>query len=103
MDASSEFERLRRSVGRAVNEGIDQTMTFLGSPTGRTARAVVATGLVLATPVILRHPFFRTPVGRLIEVGGAAALIAKGAEIIRDWEPTPAAAPGAASSSRTTF
>ena len=97
MNASSEFDRVRRSVGRAVNEGIDQTWMFLGSPTGRSARAVVATGLVLATPVILRHPFFRTPVGRLVEVAGAAALIAKGAEIIRDWEP-----PGPAASSRTT-
>ena len=94
MSASSEFDRLRRSVGRAVDEGIDQTVGFLGSPTGRTARAVVATGLVLATPVILRHPFFRTPFGRVIEVAGAAALIAKAADVIRDWEPvSPATAP----------
>jgi hypothetical protein len=94
MSASSEFDRVRRSVGRAVDEGIDQTVTFLVSPTGKTARAVVATGLVLATPAILRHPFFKTPFGRVIEVAGAAALIAKGAEIIRDWEPNqPATAP----------
>jgi hypothetical protein len=39
--------------------------------------------------MILRHPFFRTPLGRAIEVGGAAALIAKGAAIIRGWEPAP--------------
>ena len=89
MNASSEFERVRRTVGRAVDEGIDQTVTFLGSPTGRTVRAVVATGLVIATPVILRHPFFKTPFGRVIEVAGAAALIAKSAELIRDWEPAP--------------
>jgi hypothetical protein len=84
---------MRRSIGRAVDEGLDQTMTFLVSPTGRTVRAVVATGLVLATPVVLRHPFFRTPVGRLIEVAGAAALIAKSAEVIREWEPAPANVP----------
>jgi hypothetical protein len=47
---------------------------------------------VLATPMILRHPFFKTPFGRVIEIAGAAALIAKGAEIIRDWEP-PSPAP----------
>ena len=41
--------------------------------------------------MILRHPFFRTPLGRAIELGGAAALIAKGATIIRDWEPAPGA------------
>lgn len=91
MSASSEFARVRRSVGHAVDEGIDQTVTFLVSPTGRTVRAVVATGLVLATPVILRHPFFKTPFGRVIEVAGAAALIAKSAEIIREWEPHPPA------------
>ena len=39
--------------------------------------------------MILRHPFFRTPLGRAIELGGAAALIAKGATVIRDWEPGP--------------
>jgi hypothetical protein len=89
MSASSEFDRVRRSVGRAVDEGLDQTVTFLGSPTGKTVRTVVATGLVLATPVILRHPFFRTPFGRVIEVAGAAALVAKAAEVIREWEPPP--------------
>ena len=91
MNPSSEFDRVRRRVGRAVDEGIDQTVVFLGSPTGRTVRTVVATGLVLATPMILRHPFFKTPFGRVIEVAGAAALIAKSAEIIRDWEPVPPA------------
>ena len=81
MNASSEFERVRRSVEHAVDEGIDQTVTFLASPTGRTVRAVVATGLVIATPAILRHPFFRTPVGRVIEIAGAAAIIAKAADV----------------------
>jgi hypothetical protein len=94
VNASSEFDRVRRTVGRAVDEGIDQTFVFLGSPTGKTVRTVVATGLVLATPMILRHPFFKTPFGRVIEIAGAAALIAKGAEIIRDWEPpSPPTAP----------
>ena len=94
MNTSARFDTARRKVGRAVDEGIDQTVTFLGSPTGKTVRAMVATSLVLATPVILRHPFFKTPFGRVIEVAGAAALIAKGAEIIRDWEPpSPPTAP----------
>jgi hypothetical protein len=85
---------MRRSVGHAVDQGIDQTVKFLGSPTGKTVRTVVATGLVLATPAILKHPFFKTPFGRVIEVAGAAALIAKSAEIIRDWEPAPPTVPG---------
>jgi hypothetical protein len=94
VSTSSEFDRVRQKVGRAVDEGIDQTVTFLGSPRGKTVRAIVATGLVLATPAILKHPFFKTPFGRVVEVAGAAALIAKGAEIIRDWEPARPAGPG---------
>jgi hypothetical protein len=50
---------------------------------------LTASGLLLVTPLVLRHPFFRTPLGRVIEIGGAAALIARGAAIIRDWEPAP--------------
>ena len=83
---------MRRSVGRAVDDGIDQTVVLLASPAGKTVRAIVATGLVIATPAILRHPFFRTPVGRVIEIAGAAAIIAKAAEVIRDWEPGPTTA-----------
>jgi len=55
----------------------------------RQVDSITAGGLLLATPMILRHPFFRTPLGRAIEIGGAAALIAKSAAIIRDWEPAP--------------
>jgi hypothetical protein len=39
--------------------------------------------------MILRHPFFRTPLGRVVELAGAAALVAKVADVIRDWEPGP--------------
>jgi hypothetical protein len=49
----------------------------------------VAAGLVLTTPLILRHPFFRTPPGRLVQVVGGAALIAKAADALRDWDPAP--------------
>ena len=89
MNATAELGRLLGSLGGAVERGADQTRAFLASPTGRRVRTITASGLLLATPVILRHPFFRTPLGRVIEVGGAAALIAKGATVIRDWEPAP--------------
>ena len=90
MNAAAEFGQLLDSLGDAVERGADQTRAFLASPAGRRVRAVTASGLLLATPMILRHPFFRTPLGRVIEIGGAAALIAKGAAVIRDWEPAPA-------------
>ena len=89
MNATAELGQLLGSLGDAVERGADQTRAFLATPTGRRVRTLAASGLLLATPMILRHPFFRTPLGRAIELGGAAALIAKGAEVIRDWEPAP--------------
>jgi hypothetical protein len=89
VNATAELGRLLGSLGGAVERGTDQTRAFLASPTGRRVRTITASGLLLATPMILRHPFFRTPLGRAIELGGAAALIAKGATVIRDWEPAP--------------
>jgi len=89
VNATEELGQLIGSLGVAVERGADQTRAFLASPTGRRVRSITAGGLLLATPMILRHPFFRTPLGRAIELGGAAALIAKGATVIRDWEPAP--------------
>jgi hypothetical protein len=84
-----EFRNLWNAFEDAVNRGADETLEFLASPAGVRLRAILAGGLVLATPMIMKHPFFRTPVGRVIQIGGAAALLAKAAEALRDWEPTP--------------
>ena len=89
MNATAELGQLLDALGDAIERGADQTRVFLASPAGRRVRSLTASGLLLATPMILRHPFFRTPLGRAIELGGAAALIAKGATVIRDWEPAP--------------
>ena len=89
MNATAEIGQLLDALGDAIERGADQSRAFLASPAGRRVRSLTASGLLLATPVILRHPFFRTPLGRVIEIGGAAALIAKGATVIRDWEPAP--------------
>ena len=89
MNATAELGQLLDALGDAIERGADQSRAFLASPAGRRLRALTASGLLLATPMILGHPFFRTPLGRVIEIGGAAALIAKGAAIIRDCEPPP--------------
>jgi hypothetical protein len=86
---NAELGKLLDALGDAIERGADQSRVFLASPAGRRVRSLTASGLLLATPMILRHPFFRTPIGRVIEIGGAAALIAKGAAIIREWEPAP--------------
>ena len=98
MNATAELGHLLDALGDAIERGADQTRVFLASPAGRRVRSLTASGLLLATPMVLRHPFFRTPLCRVIEIGGAAALIANGAAIIRDWEPAPGpVAPGSGS------
>jgi hypothetical protein len=78
-------DELEASLGQSV----DEARAWLDSPAGRQARSIAARSLILATPFVLRHPFFKTPVGRVIEVAGAAALIARIAEYVRDWEAAP--------------
>jgi len=87
--ASREIRRAWQAFEEAVNRGADETLEFLASPAGVRLRTIAASGLLLATPMIMRHPFFRTPVGRVIQIGGAAALLAKAADALRDWEPAP--------------
>lgn len=89
-----EVRRLWYAFEDAVNRGADEALAFLASPAGIKFRAIVAGGLVLATPMIMKHPFFRTPVGRVIQIGGAAALLAKAADALRDWEPVAPSARG---------
>ncbi|HET9250457.1 MAG TPA: hypothetical protein VFP13_11065 [Actinomycetota bacterium] len=105
MKATTELGQLLRAFEDAVERGADQTRVFLASPAGRRIRSLTAGGILLATPMILRHPFFKTPLGRAIEIGGAAALISRAASLIRDWEPAPEAAtvavPGPADRTRS--
>ena len=50
----------------------------------------MARALLVASPLLFRHRFFRaTWTGRIIELAGGAALLVKLAEAIRDWEPEP--------------
>jgi hypothetical protein len=71
-----------------LSAGIDQAAAWLDSPRGRRYRTLAARGLILAVPAILKHPFFKTPLGRVVELAGGAALVAKVADAIRDWEPS---------------
>jgi uncharacterized protein (DUF1501 family) len=89
VNATAELTQLLDALEEAIERGAEQTRAFLASPAGRRVRSMTASGLLLMTPLALRHPFFRTPLGRVIEIGGAAAFVAKGAAIIRDWEPAP--------------
>jgi hypothetical protein len=80
------IERFRELAERA-DVTIDELMAFLDSPTGRRLRRYLATALIVSVPLVMRIPGLRrSPVGRLIEVGGGAVVVVKIAELIRDWE-----------------
>jgi hypothetical protein len=79
-------DMLREAADR-LNTTADELLEFLDSPGGRRLRRIVATGLILSVPLIMRIPGLkRTPLGRLVELAGGATLIVKLAEVIRDWE-----------------
>lgn len=87
----AELRVLAQELENALARGADEARAWLASEQGRRYRAIAARALVLAAPAILRHPFFRTPVGRLVEVAGGVALLAKVADLIREWDPSPTA------------
>ncbi len=88
LPTTEEIRQLGRELEDAVVGGVDEAMAWLDSPRGRRYRALAARGLVLAAPMILKHPFFRTPVGKVVALAGGAALVEKVADAIRDWEPS---------------
>lgn len=70
-----------------VDASVEELLAFLDSPAGRRLRKHLATGLIVSVPLVMRLPWLkRTPIGKLIELGGGAAILMKVAELIRDWE-----------------
>ena len=70
-----------------IDTTVEEMLAFLDSASGRRLRKIVATGLIISVPLVMRMPWLRrTPIGKLIELGGGAALVVKFAEMIRDWE-----------------
>jgi hypothetical protein len=79
-------EKLQEIADR-IDTSVEELVAFLDSPTGRRLRKRLATGLILSVPFVMRLPWLRrSPIGKLIEVGGGAAIVVKVAELIRDWE-----------------
>jgi hypothetical protein len=77
---------------RAAVEAVGDIRAYLASPEGQRLRSRVASGLVIAAPVLARLPLMRASrLGRLVGMAGGAAIIVKLAELIRDWEPEPEA------------
>ena len=78
-------------IGTALEiaeQAITEAKEFLASDQGRKIRHYTAMGLMMAAPAVASLPGIRrSRLGKLIELGGGAALIATVAEKIRDWEP----------------
>jgi hypothetical protein len=78
------YDRARDATRVAVGEA----KRFAASEHGRKIRHNVATGLIVAAPVVVSLPVLRrTRLGKLIELSGGAALIVTVAEKLRDWNP----------------
>lgn len=76
-----------RELAARANTSLDEITGFLDSPNGRRVRRILATGMIVSVPVVMRIPGLRrSPVGRMIELAGGAAIVVKLAEWIRDWE-----------------
>ncbi len=82
----SAVARLQTLAERA-ELSIDELLDFLDSPSGRRMRNMVAAGLIVSVPVIMRIPGLkRSPIGRLVEFTGGTAIVLAIAQAIREWE-----------------
>ena len=76
------------SVVEAASETAEAVRVYLASDRGRRLRRGVAAVLIVGAPLVSELPVVRrTPVARVLRVAGVAALVIKGAEWLRDWEP----------------
>ena len=87
MPGGKSADILANSIEGFIARTPEELLEFLDSPAGRRLRRIVGTGLILSIPLVMRLPWLRaSPIGKLIEITGGAALLIKLAEVIRDWE-----------------
>jgi hypothetical protein len=76
------------SVFEAATDAADAVRTYLASDQGRRLRRGVATALIVGAPLVSELPIIRrSPMARVLRAAGVVALVVKGAEWLRDWEP----------------
>jgi len=77
------------SVIEAAAEAADAVRAYLASDQGRRLRRGVAAVLIVGAPLVSELPVIRrTPAARVLRAAGVVALVVKGAEWLRDWDPT---------------
>jgi hypothetical protein len=87
LPTANELQAWAREFETRLEQGVDEARAWLASPQGKEVRALAARLMIVTAPFLVRGRFFKTPVGRLIEVAGGAAFLVKLAEVVRDWEP----------------
>jgi hypothetical protein len=86
--AFDEGRKLLAEAQEVLGSGGEAIRAWLATDQGRRFRQLFARVLLVGSPIIFRLRIFKaTPLGRLIEFAGGAAVLIKLAEIIRDWEP----------------
>jgi len=76
------------SVFEAASDAAEAARSFMASERGKRVRRQVATVLIVAAPVISELPVIRRHrVARIVRATGMVALVVKGAEWLRDWQP----------------
>ncbi len=79
------------SVFEVATDVLESSRDYLASEEGRELRQRVAAAIILAAPLLSELPVWRrTRVARLVRAASVTTLLVKGAEWIRDWEPSRA-------------
>jgi hypothetical protein len=84
-------QNLIDNVLETASDVLETSREYLASEEGREMRQKIAAAIILAAPLLSELPMWRrTPIARLVRAASVTTLLVKGAEWIRDWEPSPA-------------
>lgn len=82
-------QNLIDNVLETASDVLETSREYLASEEGREMRQKVAAAIILAAPLLSELPIWRrTPIARLVRAASVTTLLVKGAEWIRDWEPS---------------
>lgn len=83
------------SVLETASEAAKATRAYLASEEGRRLRENLAKVVIVGAPLLSQLPMLRrTPLARLLRTAAFTALLVKGVEWLRDWEPSEVDATG---------
>jgi uncharacterized membrane protein YccC len=87
-DLADALSKMVEEALDTAGEVADAARTYLGTEQGREMRHKVATAVIVGLPLLSELPGIRrSSMGRLVRTAAVGALVIKGAEWLRDWEP----------------